>query len=238
MLGATDGLPRRINDLPRGVWKWYHKVLRHRHSQIKPIQSKRTGCTRVDLERHILTGKIRTNQHSLTNDTRRQSGILVADDEALIERSHYMADTDLTQAQADALIALEKHRANEDRHTFPMGGQALTLPLQSPDNREQFILDISRGRIDLSKVKMQNRARQVVILVRIDLAGAPHRNPNGEEVPCPHLHRYREGFGDKWAQPLPPSSFPESNNVWATLGSFYSYCRISRPPHVERGLFT
>lgn len=108
---------------------------------------------------------------------------------------------------------------------------------ESPDKREQFILDVARGRIDLAKVKMQNRARQVVILVRIDLAGAPHRNPDGEEVPCPHLHRYREGFGDKWAEPLPVEVFSSPTDLWATLGHFFSFCSITKPPHIERGLF-
>jgi hypothetical protein len=44
-----------------------------------------------------------------------------------------MADMNLTQAEADALIAMEKHRINEERSDFPMGGQSLILPLQSPD---------------------------------------------------------------------------------------------------------
>ena len=87
-----------------------------------------------------------------------------------------MADMNLTQAEADALIAMEKYRISEDRSNFPMGGRSLILPLQSADKREQFMLDLSRGRIDLLKVKMQNRGRQVVVLVRLDLGGAPDRN--------------------------------------------------------------
>jgi len=114
-----------------------------------------------------------------------------------------MADINLIQAEANALIAMEKHRANEERTDFPMGGQSVVLPLQSDDKREQFLLDLSRGRIDLLKVKMQNRGRQVVVLVRLDLGGAPHRNPDDEEIPVPHLHVYREGYGDKWAVPVP-----------------------------------
>jgi len=149
-----------------------------------------------------------------------------------------MADTDLKQSEADSLIVMEKHRANEEKHLFPQGGRSLILPLESPDKREQFVLDISRGRIDLAKVKIQNRARQVVILIRIDLAGGLHRNPDGEEVPCPHLHRYREGFGDKWAEPLPQTHFANPDNLWETLGHFFDYCQITQPPHIEQGLFT
>jgi hypothetical protein len=93
-----------------------------------------------------------------------------------------MAEINLTQEEANILIAMEKHRANEDRSDFPMRGQSLTLPLLSADGREQFLLDLSRARIDLQKVKMQNRGRQVLVLVRLDLGGAPHRNPDDEEI--------------------------------------------------------
>ena len=149
-----------------------------------------------------------------------------------------MSDLNLTQAEADALIAMEKHRANEEHADFPMGGQSLVLPLQSPDKREQFLLDLSRARIDLLKVKMQNRGRQVMVLVRLDLGGAPHRNPDGEEISVPHLHIYREGFGDKWAIAVPPDKFPAASDVWRTLEDFLRFCNISQPPHIERGLFT
>lgn len=149
-----------------------------------------------------------------------------------------MADMNLTQAEADALIAMEKHRINEDRSDFPMGGQALVLPLQSSDKREQFLLDLSRGRIDLLKVKMQNRGRQVVVLVRLDLGGAPHRNPENEEIPAPHLHVYREGYGDKWAIPIPADRFTATTDLWTTLEEFMGFCSITQPPHIERGLFT
>jgi len=149
-----------------------------------------------------------------------------------------MADIELTQAEADALIGMEKHRANEETHVFPLGGQALVVPLESADKREQFLLDLSRGRIDLAKVKMQNRARQVVVLVRIDLSGAPHRNPDDVEIACPHLHLYREGYGDKWDVPLPTDRFPSAADIWATYGHFLAYCNITRPPRIERGLLT
>lgn len=149
-----------------------------------------------------------------------------------------MADLNLTQAESDALIAMEKHRVNEDRSDFPMGGQSLALPLQSPDKREHFLLDLSRGRIDLLKVKMQNRGRQVVVLVRLDLGGAPHRNPDGEEIPAPHLHVYREGYGDKWAIPVPADRFTTTGDLWTTLEEFMRFCNITQPPRIERGLFT
>ena len=116
--------------------------------------------------------------------------------------------------------------------------QSLILPLHSPDKREQFLLDLSRGRIDLLKVKMQTRGRQVVVLVRLDLGGAPHRNPDDEEIPSPHLHVYREGFGDKWAIPIPANRFRDTTDLWTTLEDFWRFCNVTQSPHIERGLFT
>lgn len=149
-----------------------------------------------------------------------------------------MSEINLTQAEADMLIAMEKHRVNDDHTDFPNGGQSVVVNLQSADRREQFLLDISRGRIDLLKVKMQTRARQVVVLVRVDLGGAPHRNPDGQEIPIPHLHVYREGYGDKWAQALPVESFTDGTDVWQTFQEFLEFCKITKPPHIDRGLFT
>ena len=150
-----------------------------------------------------------------------------------------MAEIKLTQAEADALIAMEKHRTDEDRHTYPEPGRTLAIPLVSADGREAFWLDIYHGRADLSKVTYQNRARQVVVLVRLDLGSRPHRNPDGEEIPSPHLHVYREGHGHKWAKPVPPGCFADLTDTQAALRSFLAYCHITKPPYfsIERGLF-
>lgn len=93
----------------------------------------------------------------------------------------------LTQSDADTLIAMSKHRVDDTEHPFPgTAGAALTLPLVSSDKREHFLLDLRRGRIDLKKGTYQNRAKQTVILVRLDFGGSPHRSPDDEEVPSPH----------------------------------------------------
>ncbi|MDO8771061.1 MAG: hypothetical protein Q7K57_20600 [Burkholderiaceae bacterium] len=149
-----------------------------------------------------------------------------------------MATTDLLQAEADALIALAKVKVNDELYDYPNAGRSLIVPLTSQDKREEFLLDIYRGRIDLLKGTYQNRARQVIVLVRLDFGGAPHRNPDGMEVPCPHLHLYREGFGDKWAEPLPVDKFPNIDDLWQTLEDFMQFCNVVDRPTIARGLFT
>lgn len=148
-----------------------------------------------------------------------------------------MADLDLTQAEADALIAMPKVRVNDDTWDYPGCGGSLIVPLASQDKREQFLLDISRGRIDLQKGKYQNRARQIVVLVRLDFGGSPHRNPDDQEVPCPHLHLYREGFGHKWAFAVPDDRFLNINDLWETFQDFMRFCNIVDAPAINRGLF-
>ncbi len=99
-----------------------------------------------------------------------------------------MADLDITQAEADLLIAMEKHRADTSDCFFPEAGQRLSIVLISKDKRENFMLDITRSQIKLTKATYQNRARQAIVLLRLDLDGPPHRNPDDREIPCPHLH--------------------------------------------------
>lgn len=149
-----------------------------------------------------------------------------------------MADIDITQAEADSLIAMEKHRADEKEWTFPPPGDRLSIPLVSSDKREQFHLDVSRAQIRLTKATFQNRARQAIILVRLDLDGRPHRNPDGIEVSCPHLHVYREGFGDKWANPAPPELRLNSLDLFSVLEAFMAHCNIATPPNIQKGLFS
>lgn len=149
-----------------------------------------------------------------------------------------MATTELTQAEADALLALEKRRVDGTEWDYPDLGGRVTVPLVSVDRREQFLLDLRRARIDLTKGTYQNRGRQVVILARLDFGGAPHRNPDGEEIGSPHLHLYREDFGDKWAFPVPDDRFADLSDPWQTLRDFMRFCNIVDPPLLRRGLFT
>ncbi|HOC66862.1 MAG TPA: hypothetical protein PKG62_05680 [Methanothrix soehngenii] len=147
-----------------------------------------------------------------------------------------MAEIDLTQDEADALIAMPKLKINDDVTYYPNPGGSQAIPLRSIDKTEDFLLDIKRGRIDLMKATYQNRARKTIVLMRLDLNGAPHRNPDGEEVASPHLHVYREGYGDKWAGPLPTDSFRDPADQWTALSDFMRYCNITQPPDIQKGI--
>lgn len=113
---------------------------------------------------------------------------------------------------------MDERRTDDTARRFPARGGALILPLIPAGRREQFSPDLRRGR------------------TRIDLGSRPHRNPDGEKNGSPHLHLYREGFGDKWAYPLPSDSSDPSDS-WQTPEEFLRFCDTAVVPKIQRGVF-
>ena len=144
-----------------------------------------------------------------------------------------MANIALTQAEADGLLAMEKHRVDDKVWSPPHRGGSVTIPLVSVDGRESFLLDLRRGRINLAKSTYQNRVRQVFVLARLDVGGPPHWNPDDEVIPCPHLHLYREGHNDRWAIPVPQEQFPNPDSAAQALRDFMNYCNVTLPPPIQ-----
>jgi len=119
---------------------------------------------------------------------------------------------------------------------FLIPGDAIQMELRSLDDIESFLVDVNRkGRIRLSKCTYQERYEVVEILLRLDVGGPTHVNPDGEEVPCPHLHVYREGFATKWARPAPPD-FSSTSDLTITLEHFLKYCKVHEIPLIQRGV--
>lgn len=143
---------------------------------------------------------------------------------------------ELSQAEADALLGMEKFRVDNTVHAFPDLGGRIQVSLRSQNQRESFSLDISRRNIALT-TKYQIRGRQSVVLARLDF-NSPHRNPDGTEIDIPHLHIYREGFGDKWAYQVPANMLKNPSDAWQVLLDFMSYCRVVELPNISRGLFS
>ena len=68
------------------------------------------------------------------------------------------------------------------------------------------------------------------------LAGRQHRNPDDAEVPAPHLHIYREGYGDKWAVPASVGRFPNLADSWLTAQDFMHFINVIDLPNIRREL--
>jgi hypothetical protein len=131
----------------------------------------------------------------------------------------------LSQHDADTLLAMTKIARESIVYFYPSIGELTEIPLVSPNNQETFIFSLRRGSIDIRKNTYQTRARRTIVLARLDIAGAPHCNPDGIDIPCPHIHLYRAGFDDKWAIPL-PELFRNHTDYWQLLHDFMLFCNI------------
>ena len=144
--------------------------------------------------------------------------------------------SELTKNEIKYLLNLEKNYVEAQKCIYPTKKKKKNIQLSSTDKNEEFILDITRPHISLLKNTFQNRARNSIVLLRLDLNPAPHRNPDGKVVTGNHLHIYREGFGDKYAYSL-PDVFSDCKDISDFLDKFMDYCHIINKPIIEEDLF-
>lgn len=134
-------------------------------------------------------------------------------------------DTMLTQSEADLLIALEKIFLQTPSIKFPIPGKNTRYPIESTDSHEKFTLAIVRGGKNRLKCSYTELNKANVILLRVDTEQGVHINPDGVDVPAPHLHIYREGYNDRFAYPL-PDSFINSKDLVQTFYDFLNYSNV------------
>lgn len=138
----------------------------------------------------------------------------------------------LTQAEADRLISLIKSLDSTTPIHLPNKGEMLQLNASSSDN-EKFIIDVKRGRIKISQATLQTRHNKTVPLIRLDIEGPSHTNPDSVIIPCPHLHIYREGYMDRWAYPVVlDKNFTDLNDLTLILYDFLKYNNFNQIPDI------
>jgi len=142
----------------------------------------------------------------------------------------------LPQARADELMQCRKRLVDDDPVDLPLQGRGLERELISTDGRDRFWLNVYRGRIALHKCTYQER-HEATVLVRLDVGGRPHTNPDGEAITGPHLHEYREGWETRWAKPAPVTHFAMLTDLEAALRDFLRYCNVENIPPTQRRLF-
>ena len=104
----------------------------------------------------------------------------------------------MTKEEARLFLEAEKHVKNNVPYDFPVPGEQLCVELFAKNPRVEFLLDISRGHIKLTKHTFQNRVFKAIVLARLDIDGNPHRNPDGKEVgkhTCTYTTRTLETSG-------------------------------------------
>lgn len=135
----------------------------------------------------------------------------------------------LPQPRANAFLTTRKIKATEtDFHLTSTILKPVSVPLIAPAIAgEAFSLDVTQKRIVL-KLKCQLRCTtEAVVLARLDFA-SPHRNPDGTAVGVPHLHIYREGYGDRFAYKVPPGMLKNPDNPLQVLLDFLTTYNIER----------
>jgi hypothetical protein len=109
----------------------------------------------------------------------------------------------LTQAEADQLMQMVKHFVRDPGTiTIPPGADD-TYELAGPNDRERFLLDVGEERSGLRSFDFRTGC-ELSLLVRLDIDGAPHTNPDGHRLSGTHLHLFRDCYDDRWALPLDP----------------------------------
>jgi len=139
----------------------------------------------------------------------------------------------LTQKEADMLLSLIKVLAENKPILFPIPGNSAHLEVFSTSSNDKFVIDINRkGQIKISKCTYQTRYKKSTILLRVDIDGPDHTNPDGEIVPCPHIHIYREGYEDRWAYALDKHIKTSSLDLIEVLQGFLRYNNVINVPDI------
>ncbi|MDO5845395.1 MAG: hypothetical protein Q4Q04_00580 [Methanocorpusculum sp.] len=142
---------------------------------------------------------------------------------------------DFSQAEADRLIGIEKVRATDEIFVYPSAGKKLEIPLTSTDCRDEFILSVVPGKIEIITTRNQLRTKNNTVLLRLDTGTKPHKNPDGQVLQCPHMHVFKEGYGIRYAWPLDTAVFTNCDDPFQTLQNFMTYCNIQKKTHLTKG---
>ena len=146
----------------------------------------------------------------------------------------------MTDERFQELMRLEKSFVKSDI-VLPANNENVAFDVKSISTRDEFFLDIDRrGKIELSKFKLQNRyAKTKLPLVRIDIDSPPHTNPDGTMTSRNHIHIYRETDTPTgnlpWAYDLDSFEeyrFEDITNFMQVFSDFCAFCRIA-VPHIQ-----
>lgn len=141
----------------------------------------------------------------------------------------------MSQEEADLILSLVKEltESRDETIIFPRSMDAIKLNATDKESRQyELNIDVQRRTPNPKKCTYQTRL-QSDILLRLDVGGPPHCNPDGTIVPCPHLHIYKEGFAAKIAVPLHEHIPTDTDDLVKVLLDFLGYNKISendRPP--------
>ena len=136
----------------------------------------------------------------------------------------------MTCEDAQGLIQIMKRLLEKKDYIIPRQGSKSTIDLVSVfSEKDRFKVDFNRsGRIRPDKYTLLLRYGKDQGLLRIDIGGPDHANPDGSIVPCPHIHMqtHETGLWDAWAYSI-PVVFGNVQDKIETLKQFLAYCNVN-----------
>lgn len=111
----------------------------------------------------------------------------------------------------------------------PFGRIKKDLQIVSNINNINFKLSIYRGNIEPERFSLNLRFNDTnECLVRLDIRGGKHLNPDGSIAPESHLHIYNKDYNPRcsYAYPINLDDFPNTKNLYYTTESFLAYTNI------------
>lgn len=120
----------------------------------------------------------------------------------------------LTQSEADELLSVLK-ACVEKVVDIPVQGKSEDVNVVSELNKsDKFIITLNRISTRTNKITFNARYKTGdIVILRLDVNGPPHTNPDGTKVCGTHLHIYKEGHSVKYAIPYDITN-PEFDNLF------------------------
>lgn len=134
----------------------------------------------------------------------------------------------LTNQEAQILIDLLKKQKKISDINFPSVGEQKSIEVVSDDNTEKFLIDVDRGRIDVSKCTYQERYNKYFPLIRLDICDSFHYNPDGEKIVGSHIHIYDEEYEMRFAHKIPHGIIKDKSDIIQILIDFLEYCNVNQ----------
>ena len=135
----------------------------------------------------------------------------------------------MTREQTQELIHVMKKLLLTGTYYFPTTGQMNSIPLQSLQSpKDKFTVYVNRKSTIVPGKYSTNLHYPQEDLLRIDVNGPVHVNPDGTKVPCPHIHIRTKDTGkwDVWAYDI-PAGFGNTEDYINTVKDFLQYCHTN-----------
>jgi hypothetical protein len=142
----------------------------------------------------------------------------------------------LSERELEEIIELVKILKSKDNINFPEKGGVLEIPATDAETKHlEFKFNVHR-KSKRDTYGTYQFFKGNTALVRIDLDGQTHTNPDGHKLNEPHIHIYSEGYALKWAYPLGDHIPTNTYDLAQVLADFLEYTHvINRPPIVTYG---